>query len=98
MTFSIPLGSHISPLLFNIFINNVLFCYFSLSRPTLQDDAKVFYTISKFENSLIFQQILDKCINWCNVAELSFNIDSCLIMSFHRTHEVDDGVDIRLLS
>lgn len=34
------------------------------------DEEKIFYTILKFEDCLVLQEVQDKCINWCNVVRL----------------------------
>lgn len=81
----VPQGSHLGPLLFNIFINNV----FSIITPgralLFADDAKIFYSISSIGDCVILQNVLDKFANWCNIFGLSLNTNKCKIMSFHRS-------------
>jgi hypothetical protein len=78
----VPQGSHLGPLLFNIFINNVITIITQWRASLFADDAKMFNSISVIEDCIILQNVLDKFANWCNIFGLSLNTNK---MSFYRS-------------
>lgn len=83
----VPQGSHLGPLLFNLFINTVYSTINPCRILLFADDAKICYAISSLNDCLILQSVLDKFSNWCNTVGLSLNTGKCKVMSFHRTRE-----------
>jgi hypothetical protein len=83
----VPQGSHLGPLLFNIFINSVCSVISPARILLFADDAKIFHAVSSLEDSKILQNILDKFSSWCEIVGLSLNIGKCRIMSFYRTRQ-----------
>lgn len=84
----VPQGSHLGPLLFNIFINTI---HSSLSPCRIllyADDAKMFYSISTNDDCLILQSALNELSSWCNIVGLSLNTDKFKIMTFHRIRSI----------
>ncbi|XP_050520032.1 uncharacterized protein LOC126893661 [Daktulosphaira vitifoliae] len=81
-------GSHLGPLFFNIFINGI----FSVVSPCrillFDDDAKIFFKISKSDDCLTLQKVLDQFVIWCKTVGLSHNVDKCKVMSFYQTREM----------
>jgi len=87
----VPQGSHLGPLLFNIFITNVITIITPSRASLFADDAKIFYSISAIEDCIILQNVLDKFANWCNIFGLSLNTNKmCKIMSFYRSRIILD--------
>ena len=84
----VPQGSHLGPILFNIFINTMYSAISPCRLLLFADDSKIFHTISTHNDCLILQKTLDKFITWCNTFNLSLNISKCKIMSFYRTRSV----------
>ena len=62
----VPQGSHLGPVLFILFVNdlcaklkNCLFLFYA-------DDLKIFNVIRSFNDAVILQENLDIVKNWCN--------------------------------
>lgn len=96
----VPQGSHLSPYLFNCFINdigtNFKFCNFLLYA----DDLKLYRSISSIEDCYKIQQDLNNLSDWCNLNSLCLNLSKCHVMSFYRLKSLisfDYGVGERVL-
>lgn len=79
----------LGPLSFNIFIKTVFSLLFFTSPYRVLifvEDAKIFYTISKIV--LSSENVLINLLTECNFAGLSFNVDKCKFMQFHRTRGI----------
>lgn len=81
----VPQGSHLGPILFNIFINDIAS---NLSSEYLlyADDMKAYRIISSDDDIAALQQDLDTLHLWCVRNKLKINIDKCAIMHFSRSH------------
>ena len=80
----VPQGSHLGPLLFNIFIND-LPGVVKFSRVLLYaDDAKLFKILDSPDAPRKLQLDLNSVIEWCNVNQLRLNAKKCYTMCFSR--------------
>ena len=80
----VPQGSHLGPILFNIFINdiadNLLYDYLLYA-----DDMKIFRKITNDQDSHILQQDLNELHRWCVMNKLKLNIGKCSVIHFSRS-------------
>jgi len=79
----VPQGSHLGPILFNIFIDDVkdsLSCRFLL----FADDMKLFSIIKNTNDAILLQGDLDSFHYWTMINCLDLNIDKCNVISFGR--------------
>ena len=78
----VPQGSHIAPLLFNMFINDIKFAN---SRMLLfADDLKLFRIIKTSNDAELLQNDINVLCDWCNQNNLLLNISKCKVLTFSR--------------
>lgn len=96
-------GSNLGPLLFNIFINDIV-TELSCNVSVYADDAKLVKVIESEQDVVSLQDDLDKFVAWCVTNKLDLNPNKCVKMSFHRgalrvrSNYVIDGIMIRDVS
>lgn len=82
-TSGVPQGSNLGPLLFNIFINDLV----SLSdcnRVAYADDLKVFNRIDAVADCAALQATIDTISQWCEANRLHLNTSKCNVVSYSR--------------
>lgn len=80
----VPQGSHLGPLFFNVFINDVQSCFLHSKIYLYADDLKVTKMIQNAVDSYLFQEDLDRFSNWCDVNKMKLNVDKCNFVHFSR--------------
>ena len=78
----VPQGSHLGPILFIMFINEVSQLFKYSDCLLYADDLKLFKEISSDQNWLDLQFDLDLLHEWCIKHKLDLNISKCKVMSF----------------
>lgn len=80
----VPQGSHLGPLLFSLFINDLpkilKFCHVLMYA----DDVKIFLSYRKYADHHYLQEDLDAFSSWCNRNLMELNHKKCKCMSFFR--------------
>lgn len=85
----VPQGSHLGPLLFLIFINDLTAVIRLAFILMYADDVKLFLPIRQLSSSIEFQRDISALANWCQTNRLPLNIRKCKVMSFtRRTHPI----------
>ena len=85
-TSGVPQGSHLGPLLFILFMNDVPEILNYSNCLMFADDLKIFCSFKSILDALNLQRDLDMLSSWCQSNRLSLNINICKIMSFYRCH------------
>ena len=80
----IPQGSHLGPILFILFIND-LPCMIKHSKCLIYaDDVKIFKAVNYVGDCIDLQSDIMALYDWCKVNRLTLNIDKCKVMGFTR--------------
>lgn len=77
-------GGHISGILFNIFINDLIPNINQVLSLLFADDLRLSFNINGREDQLTLQRALDSLHTWCEVNRMDLNVDKCFVLSFHR--------------
>lgn len=81
----VPQGSHLGPLLFILFINNVVDCLRYSEILMYADDIKIFKTIKNNRDIIDFQSDLTSFSSWCSEQKLQLNVSKCSTICFTRS-------------
>lgn len=82
----VPQGSHLGPLLFLVFVNDLTFLIKSCSMLLFADDLKLYAVVESLYDTTLIQRDLDTVYRWCCANKLFLNEQKCNVMSFHRRH------------
>jgi hypothetical protein len=81
----VPQGSILGPILFLIYINDIVEVVHQDSEMALYvDDSKCFRVIKSLNDSLLLQSDLDNLSSWSKIWDMDFNKSKCTIVSFAR--------------
>lgn len=80
----VPQGSHLGPVLFVLFINDLPDVIQKSEILLYADDAKVFQSFNSISNCCDLQEDFNNLLNWCNNNDLTVNTNKCNILSFNR--------------
>lgn len=81
----VPQGSHLGPILFNIFINDIPKCLSNSNVYLFADDLKIMRPISSSSDTELLQDDLNRLSSWCQRNNMSLNINKCHHMHFTRS-------------
>ena len=81
-------GTHLGPLLFNIFINDIKSVINHSQFLLFADDLKIFKQITEISDKDFLQSDIDSETDWVHNNGLSFNIDKCSSMTFSKNGRV----------
>lgn len=82
VTSGVPQGSHLGPLLFLIFINDIKLSLTGCKFLLFADDLKIFHPIKSPLDCEVLRRDLLALSNWCQTNRLLLNISKCKVMSF----------------
>ena len=84
VTSGVPQGSHLGPILFLLFVNDIV-NNFNFCRCLLYaDDLKFFATVSSLSECRQVQYELNSLVDWCNCNFLKLNVKKCKVMRFFK--------------
>lgn len=84
VTSGVPQGSHLGPILFNLFINDVDCSILQSKFLLFADDLKMFRTISSLKEAESLQHDLNNFSRWCEINMLQLNTNKCHKITFSR--------------
>ena len=81
----VPQGSHLGPLLFILFVNDLPSFVLDSQCLSFADDFKIYRAINSFSDCLQLQNDLTSLSKWCLLNDLDLNINKCCVLTFTRT-------------
>ena len=88
VTTGVPQGSHLGPMLFNIFIRDLSFVLSDVDHILYADDLKLFHTIDTIQDAAFVQDKINTLKEWCDFNDLQLNPKKCQVISFCRRSDV----------
>lgn len=83
VTSGVPQGSHLGPLLFVLFVND-LCSELKSSKTMYADDLKIFRVISSLVDCCALQEDIEHVLRWCERNGMEVNVQKCNIITFAR--------------
>ena len=80
----VPQGSHLGPLLFNVYVNDISSCFVHSHFLMFADDLKFYTRVSGTDDCLHVQADLDRLTDWCDHNGMELNVNKCHLMVFSR--------------
>lgn len=84
VTSGVPQGSHLGPILFNLFVNDLPSVIHNSSILMYADDVKLFRSLKSSEECSLLQDDLNRLVIWCESNHMLLNLSKCKKMSFNR--------------
>ena len=84
VTSGVPQGSHLGPLLFIWYVNDISFILKIIEVLIYADDMKLFLEIKNQEDINVFQNEIHTFYIWCKKSLLEVNVKKCNVISFSR--------------
>lgn len=88
VTSGVPQGSHLGPVLFTLFINDLPTIINNAMVLMYADDVKLSLTLNNLSDEQLLQSDIDSLFRWCNVNFMELNIKKCKQMSFYRSNQI----------
>lgn len=83
----VPQGSHLGPVLFNFFINDISGCFHYSKIFMYADDLKAVKVVTSDEDTKLLQSDINRLVQWCSDNNMCLNTKKCFHMKFTRkTH------------
>jgi hypothetical protein len=84
VTSGVPQGSHLGPVLFNLFISDLSIILSEVNHLFYADDLKIFHVIKSDNDAEFLQEKLNNLKTWCDTNELHLNVSKCHVITFTR--------------
>ena len=84
VTSGVPQGSHLGPILFLLFVNDLVSGLKFVKGLLYADDFKAYEIVRSINDAILFQADLDYLSQWSYANGLDFNLSKCKILSFSK--------------
>lgn len=88
VTSGVPQGSHLAPLLFNLFVNDLNSVINNSKFLLYADDLKIYRIIESLCDCEKLQEDLDRLEKWCCVNGMELNAEKCKVMRFYKKKNI----------
>lgn len=85
VTSGVPQGSHLGPILFNLFINDISEAIVHSKFLLFADDLKIYRSIRSPMDGQLLQDDLSNVALCCLTNRMQLNLSKCHVMRFHRS-------------
>lgn len=93
-TSGVPQGSHLGPLLFLLFLNDLpQYINRSVKFLAYADDLKLYITIKSLADCHLLQMAINELKKFCDIFNLELNISKCYSLSFSRSKALKFNFD-----
>ncbi|CAK1588779.1 unnamed protein product [Parnassius mnemosyne] len=92
ITSGVPQGSHLGPILFNIFVNDIPNCFLHSNCFMYADDLKFCKIVNKSSDMILLQEDLTRLSKWCDVYGMTLNLKKCAHIKFTRKNNIFPSV------
>ena len=82
----VPQGSHLGPILFALYLDDLLWMLKNIKFLAYADDIKIFKTIKSDGDAHALQAALNTILQWCHINGMKLNTYKCHLISFTRCH------------
>lgn len=83
----VPQGSHLGPILFSLFVNDISSVFKHCRFLLFADDLKIYLRVENASDCIGLQNDLDNLESWCSLNLMELNISKCKILSFTRKRQ-----------
>jgi hypothetical protein len=98
MTSGVPQGSVLGPILFIIYINDIVNIFSNCTPSFFADDLKLYIKVSKLEDFQILQDNLFALHEWSNMWQLSIAFKKCSVLSIGKiVSDIDFIIDKEII-
>ena len=84
----VPQGSHLGPLLFVLYLNDLPSVIRFSNILMFADDVKLFCSLNTLNSSLNLQHDLHSLVNWCSSNGMTLNLKKCKKLTLSRTRPI----------
>lgn len=81
-TSGVPQGSHLGPLLFLLYINDINSTLRCCEFELFADDLKIYSVVNCDNDCLVLQNELERFASYCDVNKLNLNLKKCCVVSY----------------
>jgi hypothetical protein len=90
VTSGVPQGSHIGPVLFNLFINDLSNLFNDCNFLFYADDLKLYKNIKSHNDRDVLQANLNVLNDWCSNNGMELNIKKCNVITFSKSNNFNN--------
>lgn len=80
-SYGVPQGSHLGPLLFLLFINDIPTLFKFCNVLLYADDLKIYSIVQNLNDCILFQNDIDSFLQWCKFNGMELNFSKCIVLT-----------------